>query len=301
MAATAVRPRVAAVPVRARSRRRVTPQTIALYAIALLALVILLGPLVWMFGTALKERTEVFTWPPSVFPRHPHWDNFVQAWSGAHFSRYFLNSAIVTLVSVGSNALLGSMAGYGFARLRFPGRNFLFLVVMVTLMVPNAVLIVPLFLMMKNVPFTDPGGWLNTYQGVILPTAVTGFSVFLMRQFLQGIPRELDQAAAVDGANLFQVFWHVILPLTRPVLAIIAVFTALSRWNDYLWPLVAIRDPDLYTVQIGLKYFVGQHAIEWNLLMAGAVIAAVPMLLVYVLFQPLFEQSLSNLGTGLNE
>jgi len=227
------------------------------YALALLALVILLGPLVWMFGTALKEQSEIFTWPPSLFPKHWHWDNFVQAWQGAHFSRYFINSTIVSLVSVATNVFLGAMAGYAFARLRFPGRNFLFIVVMITLMVPNAVLIIPLFLMMKNVPFTDPGGWLNTYQGVILPTAVTGFSIFLMRQFLQGIPRELDQAAAVDGANLFQVFWHVILPLTKPALAIIAVFTALTRWNDYLWPLVAIRDPDLYTVQIGLKYFEG--------------------------------------------
>jgi multiple sugar transport system permease protein len=225
----------------------------------------------------------------------------VQAWQGAHFSRYFINSTIVSLVSVATNVFLGAMAGYAFARLRFPGRDFLFLVVMITLMVPNAVLIIPLFLMMKNVPFTDPGGWLNTYQGVILPTAVTGFSIFLMRQFLQGIPRELDQAASVDGANLFQVFWHVILPLTKPALAIIAVFTALTRWNDYLWPLVAIRDPDLYTVQIGLKYFIGPYHAQWNLLMAGAMIAALPMLFVYALFQPLFEQSLSNLGTGVNE
>jgi multiple sugar transport system permease protein len=271
------------------------------YALALFALVVLLGPLVWMFGTALKEQSEVFTWPPSVFPRQMHWDNFIQAWNGAHFSRYFINSTIVSVVSVLSNVFLGAMAGYAFARLRFPGRNFLFVVVMITLMVPNAVLIIPLFLMMKNVPFTDPGGWLNTYQGVILPTAVTGFSIFLMRQFLQGIPRELDQAAAVDGANLFQVFWHIILPLTKPALAIIAVFTALTRWNDYLWPLVAIRDPDLYTVQIGLKYFEGTYHTQWNLLMAGAVIAALPMLVVYALFQPLFAQSLANLGTGVNE
>jgi multiple sugar transport system permease protein len=301
MAATAVGTRVAARGVRARVGLRLTPSTVALYGLALFALVVLLGPLVWMFGTALKEQSEVFTWPPSVFPKHMHWDNFVQAWNGAHFSRYFINSTIVSVISVVTNVFLGAMAGYAFARLRFPGRNFLFLVVMITLMVPNAVLIIPLFLMMKNVPFTDPGGWLNTYQGVILPTAVTGFSIFLMRQFLQGIPRELDQAAAVDGANLVQVFWHVILPLTKPALAIIAVFTALTRWNDYLWPLVAIRDPELYTVQIGLKYFEGTYHTQWNLLMAGAVIAALPMLLVYALFQPLFEQSLANLGTGVNE
>ena len=301
MAATAVRARVAAAPSRAGARRRLTPQTVAVYAVALLALVILLGPLVWMFGTALKERSEVFTWPPSAFPQRLHWDNFVQAWNGAHFSRYFLNSALISLVSVLTNVFLGAMAGYAFGRLRFPGRDLMFVVVLVTLMVPNAMLIIPLFLMMKNVPFTDPGGWLNTYQGVILPTAVTGFSIFLMRQFLQGIPRELDQAAAVDGANLFQVFWHVILPLTKPALAIIAVFTALTRWNDYLWPLVSIRDPDLYTVQIGLKYFEGTYHTQWNLLMAGAVIAALPMLLIYALFQPFFEQSLANLGTGVNE
>jgi multiple sugar transport system permease protein len=301
MAATAIRARVASAQAGTRTGRRLRPSSVVVYALALLALVILLGPLVWMFGTALKEQSEIFTWPPSLFPKHWHWDNFVQAWQGAHFSRYFINSTIVSLVSVATNVFLGAMAGYAFARLRFPGRNFLFIVVMITLMVPNAVLIIPLFLMMKNVPFTDPGGWLNTYQGVILPTAVTGFSIFLMRQFLQGIPRELDQAAAVDGANLFQVFWHVILPLTKPALAIIAVFTALTRWNDYLWPLVAIRDPDLYTVQIGLKYFIGPYHAQWNLLMAGAVIAAVPMLFVYALFQPFFEQSLGNLGTGLNE
>jgi len=299
MAATPVRARVVAG--RAPGRRRLTPYAVGQYALALLALVILLGPLVWMFGTALKAQSEVFTWPPRVFPQQMHWENFVQAWNGAHFSRYFINSAIVSLVSVLTNVFIGAMAGYAFARLRFPGRNALFLVVMLTLMVPNTVLIIPLFLMMKSVPFTDAGGWLNTYQGVILPTAVTGFSIFLMRQFLQGIPRELDQAAAVDGANLFQVFWHIILPLTKPALAIIAVFTALTRWNDYLWPLVSIRDPELYTVQIGLKYFEGTYHTQWNLLMAGAVIAAVPMLLVYALFQPFFEQSLGNLGTGLNE
>src|ERR1700682_35039 len=216
MAAAAVGTRVAAGPVRARSGLRLAPSTVVFYVLALLALVALLGPLVWMFGTALKEQSEVFTWPPSVFPKLMHWDNFVQAWNGAHFSRYFINSTVVSVVSVLTNVFLGAMAGYAFARLRFPGRNFLFVVVMITLMVPNAVLIIPLFLMMKNVPFTDPGGWLNTYQGVILPTAVTGFSIFLMRQFLQGIPRELDQAAAVDGAHLFQVFWHVMLPLHRP-------------------------------------------------------------------------------------
>jgi multiple sugar transport system permease protein len=301
VAAITVGTRVAERRARAGARRRLRPSTVVLYALALFALVVLLGPLVWMFGTALKEQSEVFTWPPSVFPRQMHWDNFVQAWNGAHFSRYFINSTIVSVVSVLTNVFLGAMAGYAFARLQFPGRDFLFVVVMITLMVPNAVLIIPLFLMMKNVPFTDPGGWLNTYQGVILPTAVTGFSIFLMRQFLQGIPRELDQAAAVDGANLFQVFWHIILPMTKPALAIIAVFTALTRWNDYLWPLVAIRDPDLYTVQIGLKYFEGTYHTQWNLLMAGAVIAALPMLVVYALFQPLFAQSLANLGTGVNE
>jgi len=212
MATTAVPARVSA----PRTRRgwRQQPATLVLYAIALLALLVLLGPFVWMVGMALKPAAEIYAWPPTVLPHHADWSNFVAAWSDAHFSRYFLNSLLIATVSVVTNVFFGSLAGYAFARLRFPGRNLLFLVVMVTLMVPTAVLIVPLFLMMRSVPFTDEGGWLNTYQGIILPTAVTGFSIFLMRQFLQQIPRELDQQAAVDGANLFQAYWHIILPLT---------------------------------------------------------------------------------------
>ena len=277
------------------------PKAVVTYALAVFFLVVFLFPFLYMLGTALKPNTEIYTWPPRVLPQHPVWSDFIAAWDGAHFWRYFLNSSVVAVVSVVTNVLLGSMAGYAFARLRFPGRNLLFLLVLVTLMIPNAVLIVPLFLMMKDVPLTDPGGWLNTYQGIILPTAVTGFSIFLMRQFLAGLPRDLDEQAEIDGCNLFQTYWHVILPLSRPALAIIAVFTALTRWNDYTWPLVAANNSDLYTVQIGLAGFVHTHVAVWNLLMAGAVIAAAPMFAVYAITQPYFAQSLSALGTGIKE
>ena len=298
MAAGAVRPPIAA-------PRRIRPQRWASaalsYVLAAVFLAIFLFPFLYMFGTALKPNLEIYTWPPRILPLHPVWNDFLTAWNDAHFSRYFLNSTVVAVVSVVTNVLFGSMAGYAFARLRFPGRNLLFLLVLVTLMIPNAVLIVPLFLMMKDVPFTDPGGWLNTYQGIILPTAVTGFSIFLMRQFLAGLPRDLDEQAEIDGCNLFQTYWHVILPLSRPALAIVAVFTALTRWNDYTWPLVVANNPDIYTVQIGLAGFVHTHVAAWNLLMAGAVIAAVPVFLIYAVAQPYFAQSLSALGTGIKE
>lgn len=298
MAAVASRPRIAA-------RRRLRPvsarRAIVSYALAVFFLVVFLFPFLYLLGTALKPTNEIYTWPPRVLPQHPAWTNFAAAWDGAHFSRYFLNSSVVALVSVVTNVMLGSMAGYAFARLDFAGRNLLFLLVLVTLMIPNAVLIVPLFLMMKSVPLTEAGGWLNTYQGIILPTAVTGFSIFLMRQFLAGLPRDLDDQAEIDGCNLYQTYWHVILPLSRPALAIIAVFTALTRWNDYTWPLVVANNPDLYTVQIGLAGFVHTHVAVWNLLMAGAVIAAAPMFVVYAVAQPYFAQSLSALGTGIKE
>ena len=298
MAAVASRPRIA---VYKRLRRRQVPRAAISYVLAAFFLVVFLFPFLYMLGTALKPSTEIYTWPPRVLPQHPAWTDFIKAWKDAHFSRYFLNSSVVATVSVVTNVLLGSMAGYAFARLRFPGRNLLFLLVLVTLMIPNAVLIVPLFLMMKDVPLTDPGGWLNTYQGIIFPTAVTGFSIFLMRQFLAGLPKDLDEQAEIDGCNLFQTYWHIILPLSRPALAIIAVFTALTRWNDYTWPLVAANNPDLYTVQIGLAGFVHTHVAVWNLLMAGAVIAAAPMFAVYAIMQPYFAQSLSALGTGIKE
>ncbi len=296
MATGTIRPRIAR-----RIRLRGWAAAALTYALAVVFLVVFLFPFLYMVGTALKPNTEIYTWPPRILPQHPVWNDFLAAWNEAHFSRYFLNSTVVAVVSVVTNVLVGSMAGYAFARLRFPGRNLLFLLVLVTLMIPNAVLIVPLFLMMKDVPFTDPGGWLNTYQGIILPTAVTGFSIFLMRQFLAGLPRDLDEQAEIDGCNLFQTYWYVILPLSRPALAIVAVFTALTRWNDYTWPLVVANSPDIYTVQIGLAGFVHTHVAVWNLLMAGAVIAAVPVFLIYAIAQPYFAQSLSALGTGIKE
>ena len=174
MAAVASRPRIA---VYKRLRRRQVPRAAISYVLAAFFLVVFLFPFLYMLGTALKPSTEIYTRPPLILPQHPAWTDFIKAWEDAHFSRYFLNSSVVATVSVVTNVLLGSMAGYAFARLRFPGRNLLFLLVLVTLMIPNAVLIVPLFLMMKDVPLTDPGGWLNTYQGIIFPTAVTGFSM----------------------------------------------------------------------------------------------------------------------------
>jgi multiple sugar transport system permease protein len=271
------------------------------YGLALISLVVFLGPFLYMIGLALKPQSEVYSWPPQVLPAHPDWGNFARAWGQERFSRYFLNSTVVTIVSVVTNVLLGSMAGYAFARLRFPGRNLLFLAVVATLMIPTAALIIPLFLMLKDVPLTPSGGWLNTYQGIILPTAVTGFSIFLMRQYLAAIPKDLDEQAEIDGCNPWQTYWFVIMPLCRPALAIIAVFTSLLRWNDYLLPLVVANNPDLYTIQIGLISFVKTHQIIWNLMMAAALIASAPMLLLYALLQPFFQQSLGALGTGVRE
>ncbi len=258
------------------------------YLFLLLATGIALVPFCWMLLTAFKTGPEVFQWPPALLPRTWTLDNFAKAWGTGNFPRLFLNSAIVSTVATVLNLLLDSMAGFAFARLRFPGRDALFAVVLGTMMLPAVVTLIPLFLIVKHLPALGPGGWLNSYAGIVAPGAATAFGIFLCRQYFQTIPREIDEAARIDGAGLWRVYWQLILPLARPALVTVAIFTFTLQWNDFLWPLVVATDADMYTVQVGLSYFTTQHSIDWPLLMAGAVIVTLPVLLLYLALQKAF-------------
>jgi multiple sugar transport system permease protein len=274
-------------------------QRIMLYALLLLVLLISLGPFVVMVSTSLKAQWETFVYPPTLLPQEVTPRNYADAWSRSVVPRGVFNSFVVSIVSVITNLLFGSLAAFAFARMEFPGRRALFWVVLATMMMPAAVLVVPLMFVVKNMPGGGPQGWFNTYQGLIVPGAVTAFSVFFMRQYFLGIPRDLDEAATMDGATPWQVFAHVALPLARPGLAIVAIFTFLSRWNEYLWPLIVARKPEMYTAQIALRSFVLTYTVEWQKFMAAGVMIALPVLLLYLILQPYFEQSLGALGRGV--
>jgi multiple sugar transport system permease protein len=251
---------------------------------------LMLLPLVWMLITSIETLPETRHFPPQLIPSGIHWQNYPDALDAAPFGRFFANSLIVTLASVGGNLVLCSLAGYAFARLRFFGRDVLFVVLLATLMVPFQVTMIPTFLIVQKL------GLVNHLGALILPNLVTPFGIFLLRQFFRTLPIELEEAARVDGASRLGVLVRVVLPLSLPALATLTIVTFLWTWNDFLWPLIVISSTNQSTVQLGLASFQGAHQTNWSLLMAGNVMALAPMLIVFVLAQRWFVESLASTG-----
>lgn len=268
-----------------------------IYLLLTAAAVVAVLPFAWMVLTAFKTGPEVYQWPPAILPQTWTFDNFVRAWGTGNFPRLFLNSTIVAVAATLLNLLFDSMAAYAFARLRFPGKEKLFAVVLGTMMLPAVVTIIPLFLIVKGLPSPGPGGWLNSYAGIVAPGAATAFGIFLFRQYFETIPHELDEAMTLDGAGLWRIYWQLILPLAKPAAVTVAIFTFVYQWNDFLWPLVVATDADMYTVQVGMSYFTTEHGIDWPLLMAGAVIVTLPVLLLYAFLQKYFIGGMTMGGT----
>jgi multiple sugar transport system permease protein len=263
---------------RARRRRR-WGDRLVLYALAAIAFVILAGPLLWMIASSLKNEHEVLATPPTLLPHEWEWGNYSEVFSRVPFARYLANSLLVASVVTVVALLFHSMAAYSLARLRFPGREAIFMAILCTLMVPFTVIVIPLFIIV------DWLGWVDTYQGLIVPMIPHAFGIFLLRQFYLGIPRELEEAAIIDGASLVRVYWHIILPLSRPVLAALGVFFFLANWNNFLWPLVVTQSENLRVVQLGIQQFTGEHSSQHNLIMAASTVAALPTLIMFFVFQ----------------
>jgi multiple sugar transport system permease protein len=244
----------------------------ALYAGLAALLAASLYPLVWMFVIALRVPGDG-GWRPSL-------EHFVSVWRSGPFDRYFLNSVWVAAWVVGANMLLASMVGYALARRSFRGRRVLVLGVLATLMVPRQVTMIPVYLLFAKMH------WIDTYAALIVPFAVDAFNVFLMSQYIQTIPEELEDAARVDGAGDFAVFFRVVLPLARPALAVVAINTFLTNWNSFLYPLILTHSESMRTLPVGLAlYAQGEHSVDWGPLMAGSALATIPILLVFLVFQ----------------
>jgi multiple sugar transport system permease protein len=219
-------------------------------------------------------------------------NNYVEVFRAVPFGRYYLNSIIVATGTTVLQILVASLAAFAFARLRFRGRDTLFLVYLATLMIPFQVTMIPNFILVRLL------GWFNTYQALILPAAFSVFSTFLLRQYFRGLPLDYDEAARIDGASSWRIWWQVILPLSGPVVATLAIFNFQAAWNDFLWPLVITRSPEMRTIPIGLSSFQGQYSTEWHLLMAGSVVALLPVLIIYIIGQNWFVRGITLSGMG---
>jgi multiple sugar transport system permease protein len=251
-----------------------------IYLIGFLGLVAVAAPFLWMVLGSFKTQGELLRVPPTWWPQNPTTQNYGDLFSKASFPRYFLNSTIVALIVTAGNLAFCSMIGYALAKLRFQGRNALFVLVLATLMIPGMVTFVPLFVLVTN------AGLANSYPGLILPFLVSPFGVFLMRQFFLGLPDDLMDAGRVDGTSELGIFARIMLPLTRPALATLGILTFLGSWNNFLWPLVIAQTEDKYTLPVALAlYSTGQNAQNFGLLMAGAVVVVVPVLVMFLAFQ----------------
>jgi multiple sugar transport system permease protein len=263
----------------------------ALYTILAAGLLVVVGPFLWAVLSSLKPEGEIRSIPATWWPEVFTLDNYRELLSRLDFPQAFANSAIVAVLTTLGNLVFCSLLGYALAKLRFPGRRALFLVVLGTLMVPSMVTFVPQFVMVSNL------GLVNSYGGLILPFLATPFGVFLMRQYLLSIPDELIEAARVDGAGELRIFARIVLPLCGPALATLTILTFLASWNNFLWPLVVATTEDRYTLPVALAlYSVGQNRIEYGLVLAGAVAVLLPVVIVFVLLQRHFLRGIATTG-----
>jgi multiple sugar transport system permease protein len=249
------------------------------------------APFLWMLLTSLKDTSQAFSDPPTWIPNPFVWSNFPDSLNALPFGLAYFNSTYIALVVVFCQLLTCSMAGYAFARIQFPGRNIIFILFLATLMIPFQLTIIPVFLTMKEL------GWLDTHLSLIVPPSLfSAFGVFLMRQFIMSIPVELEEAAIVDGANRWTIYWNILLPLLKAPLAALGIFSFLGMWNDFFRPLIMLNSPNNFTVPLMLNQFRGQYATEWTMVMAGSVIAVIPVLIVYIIFQRQIIQGIATTG-----
>ncbi|MGB7443665.1 MAG: carbohydrate ABC transporter permease [Coleofasciculaceae cyanobacterium] len=255
-------------------------RNVRLYALLVSLAFIMLFPLLWLISTSLKSPTEnIFQFPPQLLPSQPTLSNFVTVWKTHPFSRYLLNSTLVAVLTVGSNLLFCSLAAYPLARLNFQGRGLIFTAIVSTIMIPFQIVMIPLYILTVQL------GLRNTYLGIIFPSLVSAFGIFLLRQAFQGVPKELEEAGRMDGCSELGLWWNVMLPAVRPALVTLAIFVFIGSWSDFLWPLIVLDQPEYYTLPLGVQKLAGTFSLDWRLIGAGSVISIAPVLVLFLFLQ----------------
>ena len=271
-------------------KRKYMIMKICIFLIVFLAALVALFPFYWMFVTAVKPVEEIFEFPPKLWPGEFIWSNFATALSRADFGRYFRNSFIVTFTSTAITVSINLLAGFAFAKYKFRFKEFFFLIVLSTLMIPLQVTMIPNFLIATKL------GIRNTLWGVIIPPCAEAFGLFMARQFISDIPDELLEAGRIDGATEFTIFSRIILPNVKPLISVLVIFTVMWRWNDLQWPLILISNEKYYTVQLGLSMLNGAQYVNWNDMMSASLISTIPVLVVFLIFQKEFVQGMASSG-----
>ena len=261
------------------------------HVVLIVGAVAMIFPFVWQTLTAFKTLTQSVAVPPVILPQPWVWTNFPEVFASMPFAQMFANSVLLTIGRTVGQVALCTMAGYGFARIPFRGRNVVFVLFLSVLMVPTQLYLLPQYEIIQSL------GWLNTLQALVVPGIFSAFGTFLMRQFFMSMPAELEEAARIDGANPWQTFWRVMLPLAKPGIIALVVFTVLWSWNDLLWPLVVTTDPEKMPLSVGLSQLVGLHTTDYPVLMAGALLATLPMLVTFMFLQKQFIQGIAFSGS----
>ena len=258
------------------------------YTCLVVGTVVIMIPFFWMITTSLKKSGTEFTFPIEWLPNPPRWKNYVDGWTVLPFNRWAVNSVRISALAIAGSVISSAIVGFGFGRIRFPGRDALFMLVLATMMLPFPSVIVPLFLLFKRI------GWIDTILPLTVPTffGANAFFIFLLRQFFRTLPLDLDDAARVDGCNTFHVFLRICLPLIRPALGIIFVFSFMHNWNDFLGPLIFLSHTTKYTLALGLRYFQSQYRVEWALMMAVSLIILTPNIVLFFLAQKYYIQGI---------
>ena len=263
----------------------------ALHIILIIGSLAMIFPFLWMLLTSLKTFTEATRIPPTLFPETPVWSNYPKAMQTLPFAQLFLNTVYMMALRILFALGFSSMAGYAFAKIRFPGKNFLFGIVLVQLMLPTQVFLLPQYMMVAKL------GWLNSVKALVFPGIVSAFGVFFLRQFYLGLPDELSEAAYLDGCNQWQIFTKIMLPLTQTALMALAIFTAIFAWSDLMWPLIVNMSIDKMTLAAGIASIKGQFFTDYPVIMAASFVAMLPMLLLYLVFQKQFVEGIALTGT----
>ncbi|HET8910246.1 MAG TPA: carbohydrate ABC transporter permease [Ktedonobacteraceae bacterium] len=249
-----------------------------------------IGPLIFTFISSFKTMSAVLLFPPTLLPQPFVWSNYTQILANPLFLRWMLNAFIYAVGATVLNAIFSAMAGYALGRMNFPGKNLIFLVTLSVMMIPNAITLIPKFLVASNLHL------INTYFALILPAMVQPFSVFLMVQFMKSLPKELEESATIDGASRWRTFYQIILPQVKPAITAVVILTFQGAWNDFQWPLVALGTQDMYTLPLGLFFFKSAHYTEYNLLLAGSMFNTIPILIIFFIFQRYFIEGATSSG-----
>ena len=255
-------------------------KTLWIYGLLGAIALVMLFPLLWLFSTALKSPSEnIFQFPPQLLPSQPTLQNFVRVWQTNPFGQYLFNSTLVAFLTVSLNLLFCALAAYPLARLEFRGRELIFSAIVCTIMIPFQIVMIPLYVLTVQL------GIRNSYIGIIFPELASAFGIFLLRQAFQGVPKEMEEAARMDGCSELGLWWYVMLPAIRPALVTLAIFVFIGSWSDFLWPLIVIDRPELYTLPLGVATLAGTFSLDWRLIAAGSVISIAPILLLFLFLQ----------------